>query len=410
MNILMSYALTSTVVPPEIQWLSTLPTDILACMCEYLMCTELLRMELTERQQQQFLSSPRAFAIWELYCWNVWSTELRLGVHGSWRDAAINLERHIFPILCDVGVKPAMRALDFSRQSPSSLNSSTGFEFATKFTLGVLCNTLKYRAHLDCRRRVALFACSSGFAGAPPIDPHAIPGVVDNRGEAANLLPILKEFGVIGAARDPEEALRQLLLQFPFLPLDAGEGADRVIKTLGRVYLDTHPGEYDRLRKMDRCAEDCHDDAESAVYILIYAVIMLNTDLHNKQNRHKMTAREFVRSTRSTVLGSVYEEADLLRIYGSVASQPLRICALNVQRRLSNLLDVRTRHQAASTNFSIRTGDDGPGTMKRWVSALASPLFWGYKHYIAGLCSLSLFGVALAATATGGSCISHAPI
>ena len=29
---------------------------------------------------------------------------------------------------------------------------------------------------------------------------------------------------------DPEDALRRLLLEFPFLPIDAGEGADRAIK------------------------------------------------------------------------------------------------------------------------------------------------------------------------------------
>ena len=162
-------------------------------------------------------------------------------------------------------------------------------------------------------------------------------------------------------ARDPEAALRNLLLGkdfffgskfplthdfcphfplprhaavFPFLPIDAGEGADRVIRALARLYLDTHPAELLDLRARtatgssmaaaastatDAAAavtpataaaaqSERHDDAESAVYILIYAVIMLNTDLHHPAIRTKMTAGEFVRSTRSTVLGEAFGE------------------------------------------------------------------------------------------------------
>ena len=35
----------------------------------------------------------------------------------------------------------------------------------------------------------------------------------------------------------PELALRDLLLRFPFLPIDAGQGADRVIGTFSRAYV-----------------------------------------------------------------------------------------------------------------------------------------------------------------------------
>jgi hypothetical protein len=256
-------------------------------------------------------------------------------------------------------------------------------EFATQFSLDVIRNTLKYRSHLDCRRRVALFACSSDFAGATTISsrekssaksetPHA------KEDETGNLLPVLTDFSVIGTARDPEDALRQLLLQFPFLPLDAGEGVDRVIRSLARVYLDTHPDEYSGLRNNDKdCARDeSHDDAESAVYILIYAVIMLNTDLNNSKIRHKMKPHEFVRSARSTVLGTHYNEVDLLRIYESVASEPLRICSLEEQRRLSNLLDVNTRRDAALSSGTLAasssSGAHGWGFPLKYVA-----LVWG---------------------------------
>ncbi len=52
-------------------------------------------------------------------------------------------------------------------------------------------------------------------------------------GQSANLRRVLRLFSSssLGAeAVDPEDALRRLLLEFPFLPIDAGEGADRAIK------------------------------------------------------------------------------------------------------------------------------------------------------------------------------------
>jgi len=90
-----------------------------------------------------------------------------------------------------------------------------------------------------------------------------------------------------------------------------------------------------------------HDDAESAIYILVYAVIMLNTDLHHPSIKHKMQPDEFVRSTRSTVLGTTFEPSDLRRIYANVARAPLAIGT----RRLT----VRRTEQGAAAPAATRT-------------------------------------------------------
>ena len=107
------------------------------------------------------------------------------------------------------------------------------------------------------------------------------------------------------AGETPLAALRSLLMRFPFLPIDAGAGADRVIGYIARAYalhnsdclavfgievLPAHtattPGVAANvwLDESDEAAgftEATFKAARDAVYTFLYSVIMLNTDLHN---------------------------------------------------------------------------------------------------------------------------------
>jgi hypothetical protein len=96
----------------------------------------------------------------------------------------------------------------------------------------------------------------------------------------------------------PELALRNLLLKFPFLPIDAGSGADRVIGLFAWNWLRDNPRAHLALGLTDEFEPT---QRRHTVYSLTYATIMLNTDLHNPAVQPKITADEFVTNCRHVV-------------------------------------------------------------------------------------------------------------
>ena len=177
---------------------------------------------------------------------------------------------------------------------------------------------------------------------------------------------------------NPVVALRTLLLRFPFLPIDAGMGADRVIGCFARAYvlqnadclhtlgLGTLGGSNDQatgqapamaaltantesdsdsdqeggaaiptaehlLQNLSAMAAtiglsaDEHKAARDAVYTLIYSVIMLNTDLHNPAILPKIQPAEYVRSVHRCVPLAHVPDDMLLAIYEGIATHPLQI-------------------------------------------------------------------------------------
>jgi len=175
----------------------------------------------------------------------------------------------------------------------------------------------------------------------------------------------------------PVVALRDLLLCFPFLPIDAGQGADRVIGYFSRAYViqnvaslhalglgftgetdsqavgafadasdgSAQPaaplvaGESDDEEYLQEGMEN-HETltseltglspaeartARDAVYTLTYAVIMLNTDLHNPAISPKMSAHEYVQSCHRCIPLRNMPADSLLAIYQSIVQEPLQI-------------------------------------------------------------------------------------
>lgn len=169
----------------------------------------------------------------------------------------------------------------------------------------------------------------------------------------------------------PELALRNLLLQFPFLPIDAGSGADRVIGLLALNWLRENPQAHINL--------GLTDDYEPAqrrhtVYSLTYATIMLNTDLHNPAVQPKITADEFVKNCRHVVALRRVPTATLLDLHRSLRERPLAI-ASQVHR--------------VATFLRSGTGDEGQ----------ASPAYSAYS---------ALGGDADVAAATAAAMATHA--
>ena len=65
-------------------------------------------------------------------------------------------------------------------------------------------------------------------------------------------------------------------------------------------------------------------DADS-YYVLAYSVIMLNTDLHNKQVKKKMTLEQFLKNNRGTNQGGDWPESFLTDIYETISRDEIKI-------------------------------------------------------------------------------------
>lgn len=96
-----------------------------------------------------------------------------------------------------------------------------------------------------------------------------------------------------------------------FRPPGEGQKIDRIMQVFGRRYYEQMPAS--GLKSVD------------AAYVLAFSVIMLNTDLHNTQNRKKMSLEDFARINRSTNEGEPMPQKLLEQIYGAIASDELKI-------------------------------------------------------------------------------------
>uniref|UniRef100_A0A7S3AEG1 SEC7 domain-containing protein n=2 Tax=Haptolina ericina TaxID=156174 RepID=A0A7S3AEG1_9EUKA len=158
-------------------------------------------------------------------------------------------------------------------------------------------------------------------------------------------------------AASPEGGLRALLLHLPFLPIDAGEGADRVISAFARGYVTQNPA---RCRVLLQPTEEdpfggderggtgvggaeevsgegdssgpCggaqfERDAQDTVHLLVYSIIMLNTDLHNPAIHPKMSAREYAASCLRCPQLRRLPTASFEAIHASITESPLQIAS-----------------------------------------------------------------------------------
>lgn len=122
------------------------------------------------------------------------------------------------------------------------------------------------------------------------------------------------------------EILREYLVDFHFAGLEIDEALRFVLESF-RL-----PGEAQQIgRIMEVFAQIYYRDAnqrgifknEDAVYVLAYSIVMLNTDQHNKQVRHRMTLEEFIRNNRGINGKEDFTPAFLERIYHAIREKEI---------------------------------------------------------------------------------------
>ena len=237
----------------------------------------------------------------------------------NWRDELVWLETEVAP------------ALRKNVRSALKLMEARGLLGGKRGSWVSCVHCLLSWETLVVRRRLAAFVC----ADWQPRD---------------TLRGFLEPFDL--RAPTPEAALRNLLYIFPFLPIDAGSGADRVIGEFARQYVMANEdvvrdlrigsgggvaappaGEQSSsdeeeeggvVRRFDKYA-GCDRLARDGVYALIYSLVMLNTDLHNVAIQPKISVEQYVASCHRCVPLREVPDEYLRRLYLSILQSPLRI-------------------------------------------------------------------------------------
>ncbi|XP_026215916.1 cytohesin-3 [Anabas testudineus] len=123
-------------------------------------------------------------------------------------------------------------------------------------------------------------------------------------------LDILKAFVALHEFSDLNlvQALRQFLWSFR-LPGEA-QKIDRMMEAFATRYCDCNPGVF---QSTDTC------------YILSFAIIMLNTSLHNPNVKDKPSLQRFVSMNRGINNGEDLPTELLTKLYTSIRSEPFKI-------------------------------------------------------------------------------------
>jgi Ca2+-binding EF-hand superfamily protein len=139
-----------------------------------------------------------------------------------------------------------------------------------------------------------------------------------------------------------DHALR-LMSQSLCLPRESQQ-IDRIVEAFAKAYCEVNPGLF---------------PDEDAAYLIAFAIVMLNADVHTAQNKKKMTKQQFVLNTRLAVPG--VEEAVFEDIYDRVQQQEITLGARRSSGGRSSELDI---------NASL--GEIGRAEVSRMLGGLAS--------------------------------------
>lgn len=108
------------------------------------------------------------------------------------------------------------------------------------------------------------------------------------------------------AGKPLSEAMREMLESFR-LPGESQQ-INRIAEVFSKVYFATSPKDI---------------KSEDAVYVLAYSVIMLNTDLHNSQNKRKMKVEDYRRNLRGVNDGADFDPDYLGSIYENIRKREI---------------------------------------------------------------------------------------
>ncbi|KAL4436787.1 hypothetical protein ABPG75_003926 [Micractinium tetrahymenae] len=156
---------------------------------------------------------------------------------------------------------------------------------------------------------------------------------------------------------DFDAALRMFMDSFR--PPGEGQKIDRIMQVFGRRYFEQMPSM--GLKSAD------------AAYVLAFSVIMLNTDLHNTQNKKKMSLEDFARINRSTNEGEPMPRELLEGIYASIARDELKISSESAADELPSIFWYKLALEARRPRGKMMQGAEASEALERDMFGLV----WG---------------------------------
>eukprot|EP00241_Pyramimonas_parkeae_P018073 CAMPEP_0114289036 /NCGR_PEP_ID=MMETSP0059-20121206/7145_1 /TAXON_ID=36894 /ORGANISM="Pyramimonas parkeae, Strain CCMP726" /LENGTH=370 /DNA_ID=CAMNT_0001410253 /DNA_START=244 /DNA_END=1354 /DNA_ORIENTATION=+ len=237
------------------------------------------------------------------------------------RHDALRSDARSSPTTCGSADGHADRALRVARELDGTLS---------------LMHALCRRTCWDSKRRMALWLCNEGAQ-----DRTVIPSFL---------------LGIDLKGRDVLSSAEASATPLPFLPMDAGQGADRVISAFSQVYVR-------QQQSKDDLTDDFQDHrvsplmvSEDAVYVLVYALIMLNTDLQSPAIRQKITREEWVQSVNRTDVRAMLKRSDLEFLYSCIQKHPLRQRTLMIDMNESVTLSGDNRFRSTPVAQGSKSG------------------------------------------------------
>jgi golgi-specific brefeldin A-resistance guanine nucleotide exchange factor 1 len=202
---------------------------------------------------------------------------------------------------------------------------------------------------------------ASFLKGTSRIDKKVLGDFISKSANEAILRQFMKQFTFTGLRVD--EALRQLLYSFR-LP-----GESQLIERIVTEFCSQYwaDGNHDRVASTD------------AIFVLTYAIIMLNTDLHNPnlKSAKRMTIEDFSRNLRGVNDGKDFELEYLKAIYDSIKSNEIILPEEHQNKHAYDhawkelLVKIQTSSDLLICTTNIFDGDMFAATWKPIVATLS---------------------------------------
>ncbi|KAH0800195.1 Sec7 domain containing protein [Histomonas meleagridis] len=115
-------------------------------------------------------------------------------------------------------------------------------------------------------------------------------------------------FNAIDLKTDFIEAMRRSLSGPLYLPGEAQQ-IDRVVQAFSQCYMEQNPGAFNN---------------DENPYILSFALIMLNSDLHNPNVQRRMTCQQFIKNTKGSLNNDDISDEELTKMYNALKENPFK--------------------------------------------------------------------------------------
>ena len=194
-----------------------------------------------------------------------------------------------------------------------------------------------------------------------------------------------------------DAALRHFLTHCGFRLPGEAQKVDKIMNTFAECFFEDNAGDF----------VICPFPNEDEVYLLCFAIIMLNTDLHkaserNRRGKKKMTKEDFVGNIRGAGQANRIPMEYLLGLYESIEKNPIiledEIVKDDRKRELGDILDNIQGAESllrglAVHDFRFATVEDvarssrsSPESSMRDITRQATDKTWYHWHSVIGTC------------------------